>query len=141
VIISFAYTTPALLARSKSVTRREWDAGYAARFHKGDVVQAWDKSPRFGGCHVADTLLTADPTVEPIITMPASDYEAEGFAWLRLHPGTVDTKRFGGFTWADFETWRHSGGDVWVVRFELVKVHETLEAWLARREHKAGEVL
>ena len=137
MIISFAWTSPALLAGSKSCTRREWDAGYAAKFHKGDIVQAWDKSPRFHGKHVADICLRAAPTLEPISTMPSIDYVREGFEWLYHHPQSVDTKRFGAFAWEDFEAWRRSGGDFWVVRFELVVIHETLEAWLARRGQKA----
>ena len=125
-IISYAHTTPALLAASKTCTRRDWNAGYAATFAKGDEVQAWDRSPRFHGKHVADVRLTARPVLEPISAMPNSDYEAEGFAWLAVHPEAINTKRFGCFTWADFLVWRGSGVDYWVIRFEVLRVHEPL---------------
>jgi hypothetical protein len=36
--ISFAWTTPALLAGHKTVTRRDWDAEYAIRFAAGQLV-------------------------------------------------------------------------------------------------------
>ncbi len=53
MIISFAWTTPALLAGKKTVTRREWSDKHAAKFKPGDLVDAWDKSPRFKGKKVA----------------------------------------------------------------------------------------
>jgi len=124
-IISFAYTTPALLAGRKTCTRRDWDAAYAARFHRGDLVRAYDRSPRFGGRHVADIVLTADPVLEPIAQMPASDYEAEGFAYLHEHAEALSratVQRFGTFAWEDFERWRQSGVQMWVVRFRLERV-------------------
>lgn len=52
--ISFAWTTPALLALKKSVTRRCWSDFYAARFKPGDVCKAWSASPHRGGKHIAD---------------------------------------------------------------------------------------
>ncbi len=53
MIISFAWITPSLLARLKDVTRREWSDAHAAKFKPGDLVDAWDKSPRFKGKKVA----------------------------------------------------------------------------------------
>lgn len=38
--ISFAWTTPALLAGRKTVTRRHWDRRYAGRGEKGAIVPA-----------------------------------------------------------------------------------------------------
>ncbi|HWP58983.1 MAG TPA: hypothetical protein VNL14_13910 [Candidatus Acidoferrales bacterium] len=51
-IISFAHTTPQLLERSKTVTRRDWTDKHAQKFRAGEVVQAYDKSPRCGGKRV-----------------------------------------------------------------------------------------
>lgn len=39
-IISFAWTSPALLAGAKTVTRRDWDDSYARRFSAGELVAA-----------------------------------------------------------------------------------------------------
>ena len=80
-IISFGWTWPALLAEPplrKTVTRRDWNVEYALRF-KGDLIQAFDKSPRFGGKKIATIRLIRSPYNEPIDLMPDSDYEAEGF--------------------------------------------------------------
>jgi uncharacterized protein YqfB (UPF0267 family) len=52
-IISFAWTTPQLLAGKKTVTRRDWSDKYARQFRAGDLVQVYDKSPRAGGKRVA----------------------------------------------------------------------------------------
>lgn len=58
-IISFAKTTAALLAGHKSVTRRYWNPRHALSFKPGEIVQAWDKSPRFGGKMVAEIKIVA----------------------------------------------------------------------------------
>lgn len=49
MIISFAMTVNAFLSGSKTVTRRFWKDKYAAKFHAGDIVDAYSKSPRNGG--------------------------------------------------------------------------------------------
>ena len=65
-IISFAWTTPALLAGAKTVTRRDWKGRHGMAFHEGDFVQAWDRSPRVGGKQVATIQLTESPYVSDI---------------------------------------------------------------------------
>lgn len=123
-IISFGWTWPALLAEGalqKTVTRRQWDAGYAMLFKVGELIQAYDKSPRFKGKKIATIKLLAAPYLENINKMPDSDYEGEGFAYLNanryLLPKTMpyDVSRAG------FEAWRKSGESFWVIRFERVK--------------------
>lgn len=125
-IISFAYTSPALLAGAKTVTRREWNDDYAGRFRSGECVAAYDRSPRAHGRQIAVIRLTQAPTFEPMATMPYSDYEAEGFAWLLAHPEAWPKTIFGrkcvgnkDFSQYAFEQWRKSGGSMWVVRFQL----------------------
>ncbi len=48
-IISFAWTTQAFLAGTKTVTRRMWKE---CNVKPGDLMQAWDKSPRAKGKRV-----------------------------------------------------------------------------------------
>jgi hypothetical protein len=123
VIISFAYTTPALLAGAKSCTRRDWNPSYAARFSEGSLVDAYDKSPRFGGKKVATIRLTEWPRRESMLWMPDSDYEAEGFQFLYDHVELISPagyKQFGIFDKDAFNWWKASGVVVYVVRFELV---------------------
>ncbi len=127
-ILSFAYTTAPLIARIKGVTRREWSADFAARFRKGEFVQAWDRNPRNGGRQVGVIQLTDRPRLEPNAWMPDSDYEAEGFAYLYAHPEVLPKTIFGhkasreDFSWDAFCRWRWNGKSMWVVRFEIVQI-------------------
>ncbi len=124
-ILSFAFTSPALLAGVKSVTRRDWHPDYARRFHPGDLVQVWDHSPRQHGRQIA-TIRIVSVRRELDSDAPDSDYEAEGFAWLEAHPEHLPTSRRVGYmvqvSRAWFDHWRESGGASWVVRFEVVTV-------------------
>ena len=117
-IISFAWTTPALLAGRKTVTRREWTHGYALRFGEGDLVQAWDRNPRHGGHQVATIRLTRDPYQEDTKRVPPEDYEAEGFAFLE----GIDAKIDGLTPRTLWRAWFLYPKTVWVVRFDLVEV-------------------
>ena len=121
-IISFAWTTPALVHGQKTVTRRNWDDGYAMSFHAGEAVAAYDRDPRHGGKHVAIIRLTRNPYRESTLEMPASDYRAEGFEWSQERGFKVH-----GETPEEFwERWHTPPGeDLWVVRFQLVTVLKT----------------
>ena len=126
-IISFAWTSPALQANAKTVTRREWDPDYARQFKAGDLVQAWDKSPRVRGAKkIATIRLTAAPTYERDADAPDSDYEAEGFPWLadnqHLLPASVRKQARVTLSREYFDAWRRAGGSSWVVRFDLVEL-------------------
>lgn len=122
-IISFAYTTPALLAGRKTVTRRNWKPGYAASFRAGERILAYDRSPRIGGKPAAIIELTDRPKYEADSAVPDSDYEAEGFAYLNEHPELLpkpeDRARV---TPAGFIAWKCGPYWSWVVRFKLIQV-------------------
>lgn len=120
MIISFAWTTPALLAGRKTVTRREWPAHYARRFKAGTVHQAWSRSPRcrVGAYHVADIRLLEAPYLECSTDIPPSDWEAEGFAYLESIGATMDGVRPQDL----WDVWLLNPRDLYVVRFELVRV-------------------
>ena len=123
-IISFAWTTPALLAGRKTCTRRDWSQKYAGGFASGELVQAWDKNPRSRvGQQVAWIRLTAAPYQELMQLMPDSDYEAEGYRFFEEHPEELPQIHGPmGVTWVHFENWRNSPDRMWVVRFELEEV-------------------
>jgi len=108
LIISFAWTTGALLDGLKTVTRRLWKDSHAEKFKAGQIVDAYDRLPRSGGHKVATIRLTCDPYKERLADMPDGDLILEGGLW------EDKTDFIDGF-----------GGDpelkVWVVRFELVK--------------------
>jgi hypothetical protein len=119
------------LAGVKTCTRRDWDAGYAARFQSGEYLKAYDRSPRARGNHIGVIQLTQKPILEPLSVMTDSDYEAEGFAWALAHPEAL-TRTVEGLsrdhfirevcTKEGFERWRNSGQTMWTVRFQLVEL-------------------
>jgi hypothetical protein len=63
-------------------TRRDWNPEYARRFHKGDLLAAYNRSPRIGGKQVAIIRLKADPYLESTADAPPEDYAGEGFDYL-----------------------------------------------------------
>lgn len=131
MILSFAATSPALLAGAKTCTRREYKPSHAAKFTKGKELDAWTTLPYVPGAHkIARIRLTADATLEPLSAMPDSDYEAEGFRWLLAHghvpptdPWKVpDVNPEMVFTHYWFDQVRQLDREMWVVRFELLEV-------------------
>lgn len=114
--ISFAWTTPALLAGRKTVTRRDWKESWARSFREGELVGAYDRQPRFQGKQVAVIRLTEAPYLESTAQAPDSDYEAEGFGYLQERGIMVD----GLLPEKLWRVWRVSPRSMWVVRFELV---------------------
>jgi hypothetical protein len=117
-IISFAWTTPALLAGKKTVTRRDWNPRYAATFRSGELVAAYDRQPRYRGKQVAVIRLTATPTLESTADAPEGDYAAEGFEYLAELGAKID----GLSAPALWRVWHWKPRDMWVVRFELVQI-------------------
>lgn len=115
-IISFAWTTPAIRARRKTCTRRDWNDNYAQRFQKGEFIAAYDRSPRYGGHQIAVIRLTDKPYKEATCKAPPQDWEAEGFAYLSSIGAKVN-----GLTPVElWQRWLHSDKKLWVVRFEIV---------------------
>ena len=122
-IISFSWTTPALLAGRKTVTRRDWIESHARKFKAGYLVAGYDLSPRIHGKKVAIIRLTADPYRENTADIPDSDYEAEGFKYLEEnYPGLG--RRASNLFW---HVWKETPITLWVVRFEVVKTVFTTE--------------
>lgn len=116
-IISFAWTTPALLAAEKTVTRRAWKDAYALTFRAGERLQAWNASPRTGkGRQVGVVELTADPVKQSTARLPDSEWVAEGFACI-FRIGQPDACNRALAIWNE---WMHHPRDLWVVRFRLV---------------------
>lgn len=117
-IISFAKTTPALLAGRKTRTRREWSAKHAARFKAGELCQAWDHVPRVKGAKRVGTIrLTAAPRWEAKgAPVPMDDWEREGFAYLwEIGAMPSELKDL----WLDWII--HGSTGLWVVDFDPVE--------------------
>lgn len=132
MIVSFAHTTPALLAGAKSVTRRTWAPEHAAKFHAGMLVDAWDRSPRTGkGRKVATIRITRAPWRQDTGATGDDDWIREGFSWLVLNVGD-SARDFAQNIWRE---WHAKPYVVYVVEFELVEVmpHSSSPAALALR--------
>lgn len=112
--ISFAWTTPALLAGVKRVTRRDWPESYARRFRRGQTHAAWDRNPRYRGSQVGLIALTADPVFSA--ELPPEDFDLEGFGLLSFLGLKVDGQR----PEVMWRAWRMHAVPQWIVRFELV---------------------
>jgi uncharacterized protein YqfB (UPF0267 family) len=118
MIISFAWTTPALLAGAKTMTRRDWKPEHAARFKAGLLVDAWDRSPRVGrgkARKVATIRVKRDAYPVMSDALNVIDYNAEGFLWLSKH-GLDDV------VLAVVRDWQAHLRRLWVVEFELVEI-------------------
>jgi len=118
-IISFAWTTPAFKARRKSCTRRDWNDRYAAQFHPGDLCQAWDKSPRYGGKCIG-TIRIGSVVKERYCDAPSHDWIAEGFDYLTEIGATCNLMEPRDL----WDQWLDDGRQCWVARFEIVDVFD-----------------
>lgn len=116
-IMSFAWTVPAFLNKRKSRTRREWNDKYASMFKVGDLIQAWDKQPRFKGKRIGTIKITGIKK-ENISKMPDEDFEKEGFKYFDEEGLPI----WDMLPRDAFENWRKEDYDVWVIDFEIIKI-------------------
>jgi len=135
MILSFAWTTPALVLGQKDTTRRDWAPRTIAAARKvmnaGETVAAWSKSPRFGGIKVADIRLTEIIEDEDSRTMSDDEWEREGFHVLTALGSMID----GSSALDVFRFWRFVNDQPQtVVRFELIRLAPQGEAERARLE-------
>ena len=114
--ISFAWTLEPLLEGVKNVTRRTWKPNYAAKFHEGDIVTAYDKMPHHGGKRVALLKLTCDPYLESTANIPIEDWVNEGFAFME-EQGLLVNKEIPATFWL---RWAAEPKDLWVIRFRII---------------------
>jgi hypothetical protein len=127
-LISFAWTTPSLVAGRKTMTWRDWNERYALSFCAGERVQAWDRLPRNHGRQVALIELTDVPKRMMSSWLTDDDYEAEGLAYLAEHPEVWPKTIFRQPFTADavsrerFDYFRELGEIGWCIRFKLIEV-------------------
>lgn len=135
-IISFAWTASALLAGRKTCTCRDWERDYAERFKAGDIIRAYDRSPRYQGKQIATLRLTHDATFGTLTDVLGgldAAYEAEGFAYYdeQLQAGNVKLRKAieRNLSVEPDETLRDwltatAGWGEWIVRFEVLEFAE-----------------
>ena len=125
--ISYGWTSPAVKARRKGVTRRDWKDSHAKKFRPGDLVIADDGDLRYGGKSFGIVRIVSLHK-EPIADMPDSDYEAEGFAYLFENPHLVPKSCPIDVSPEGFNAWRDSGAVYYTVRFEIVELYQEKKA-------------
>ncbi len=128
-IITFAWTSDALLAGRKTCTSRDWSAAHARRFKAGDLVAAWDKSPRFGGRQIATIRLTHDATFGTLEELVPNAYECEGFAFYDEQVASGDEHAIrqvkrglnlpNNMTLREYLDMSYGSLHRWIIRFEL----------------------
>lgn len=118
MLISFSWTSPALLAGAKTVTRRDWSESHAAKFRAGMLVDAWDRGPRTRLGRKIATIRLSGVYKKRSNEVPWADWYAEGFEWLSVK-GTLNDRRRAEVIWYD---WHKRPRDLYVVRFELIEV-------------------
>ena len=114
MILSFGWTASAIRKRLKTVTRRDYDDAYMAKFKPGALVDAYDKSPRVGGKKIA-TIRIVTVHREPVAMMLAKREYAES-EWK---------KEGGAICWPTVEeflqtAWKDTHGDPVRIEFEYV---------------------
>ena len=131
-IISFAWTSDALLAGRKICTCRDWERDYAERFKAGDIIRAYDRSPRYQGKQIATLRLTHDATFGTLVDVLGgfdAAYEAEGFAYgdEQVASGNQQMRKaiernLGVEPGETLRDWLHQTAMVreWIVRFEVM---------------------
>lgn len=122
MLISFAWTTHALLAGRKTVTRRAWADSHIAKFKAGMEVTAWDRLPRVRGARpIARIRLTEDPYLQSLYELNDKDFIEEGLDYY-TEPANQFKWPFSDPPGEWFEKWKASRGSVTVIRFELLEV-------------------
>ncbi|NEP56092.1 MAG: ParB N-terminal domain-containing protein, partial [Symploca sp. SIO2G7] len=118
MILSFGYTADRFY--QKTVTRRNWKERHAQQFIKawreGKPIDAYDKSPMYGGKKIATIKLTTEPYQEALRDINSWEVAYEGYPELskdefidKFFPG-FDTKQL-----------------LWVIRFEVVSFAKNVE--------------
>jgi len=118
-IISFAWTTPSLLARRKTRTRRNWNDKYASRFKVGDLIQAYDKQPRFKGKRIAIIKIIGIKK-QNLSEMTSEDFEKEGFKYFEEKGLKIWDREPSDA----FNDWAEEDYKVWVIDFEIIKLEK-----------------
>ena len=121
--ISFGWTSPAVKARSKTRTRRNWKDSHAKKFRPGGLFKMYDRDPRYKGvCFGIGRIVSLHK--EPIANMPDSDYEAEGFAYLHANPHLVPKSMPIDVSPEGFNAWRDSGEIYYTVEFDIIELFQ-----------------
>jgi hypothetical protein len=118
MIVSFAKTTPAILARRKSVTRRKWKESHAQRFSPGTLFQIYSNGPHRGGKHIGVGRIVNVTKDSNGKIADLGDWEREGFAYLNEHRLPLGKNLMPGDLWREWLI--HGTEGLYRVEFEIV---------------------
>ncbi len=118
--ISFNMTTEAIVKRAKTCTRRSWKASHAAKFKKGDQVDAYDKRPQWGGRKIAVIELLEDPKKSRYCDVGTQDWIEEGFDYMSRRKLLVGKEKPAEI----FARWCEDTSYCYVIRFKIVRLIE-----------------
>jgi hypothetical protein len=124
MILSFAWTTPAVVLGKKDTTRRDWSPKTIAMARKimaqGGTFDAWDKSPRFGGKPIGTVRILELIENEDSKMLAESEWEREGFHVLQALNARIG-KRGAIEVW---QFWKHDNETPQtVLRFEVLSLN------------------
>jgi len=119
-LISFTWTTPALLAGQKIMIRRDGVKDDFVGFLSGQFVWAYDYPPRYGGNPIAALHLLDDPNIESTSELSDHDYVDEGYAFMEIFPFLIP-ERIRPLR-KHFQTYQSIDYPLWVIRFEVVEL-------------------
>lgn len=138
-IISMSLVTAAFCNRRKTVTRRTWEDAYAQRFRAGDILQVWDRSPRYKGVCIGRMQLTEAPYRHYTRRHDfMEEYEGEGFGFYDQYPELTPKKWKKIFEEYDVDNfldyWRlfHHGETLDVRRFDIMDIPPYETTWVVR---------
>lgn len=141
MIVSYNWTTAALVNGAKTQTWRDWAQDYARKFKPGNLIKGYDRGPRNRGQHVA-TLRVVSCQEYRSSQMLDSFYETEGLKFYFDHPEMAPKHIFGEpFTpylvsRERFNRWRQDAEWGYVLTTELLDIiHPAADPYLlpARR--------
>lgn len=127
--LSFTWMTPALQTGNKTVTRRNWHSHEQNIYKKDDIVVAMDKKRNEGGNDIA-LIKIMESRLEYPQNVPESDYVAEGFEYLDLHPEMLQERNSDFALWQTWEQYRKSYSPMFLLRFTVLHVFYC--EWLER---------
>jgi len=123
MIISFAWTTEAVLGGRKKRTRRFWSRDYAMRFKPDSQHQGYNRLPRVGGHQIGVVTIIQLPYAQLASLMTEEDYELEGLKYMEetglyIPVRTIDGKKIPPMhPRRFFEAWKETNDNPFVIDF------------------------
>lgn len=117
MIISFAWTTEAVVMGEKTRTRRAWKPQHAEKFKQGLMVDGWSRIPRVKGaqkiCYIE---IEREPFIQNTRDLNDEDWKREGLQYMYMNNILIAGKPATQF----FHDWKLAEINLYVVDFKLL---------------------